>query len=936
LVQRYADDHTIIHQTKIFLPSKRACGALQKIFSEMGGVHVVPQLIPLGDVEDDAQGAMAEGYPDFFWQNIPDAISPMKRQLVLATLIQQWSKTNDSYIRNFEESINLASELMQLLDQFQSESIPYTKLIDLIPEEFASHWEVTLEFLKIIFNYWPKILADDNMLDPIERRNLWFKALISYWQDNPPDSPVIVAGSTGTFPQTANLMKFVTNLPLGLIVLPGLDLACDDSLWQNIENSPCHPQYSLAQLLRNNDWERAQFGHWCEDKIKPRVAFFACAFVPAEHIDQWQHLSEISLQDTRHISRIDCATLKEEAEVISLILKETLEHKGKTAALVTPSRDLAERVKHNLASWNIAIDDSGGTPLDKTPAACFLALLLDVFESDFSAISLLSFFKHPFHTDSAMVEHLESNYLRDIISFKGLAGLINKARQRDDLHFVAWLEGIQDKFSPLQSAIMQKNLEIFIKAHLATVQNFVGENALWQNQESQSLHQFFENFYDISQDAAALSFREYILLFRHFISQRTYRPAQNSDCRLFIWGTIETRMIHADRMILAGLNEDAWPPKIKEDAWLNSSMRYRLELPPLERRVGLSAHDFIGATMADEVFLTRAEKINGAAQKPSRFLLRCDALLAQQGQGNLWDNGQQWRDWATELFKPAESISLKAPAPNPPATMRPKRYSASDIELLMRNPYGFYAKKVLKLKPLDAIDRSITNADIGIKTHDVLEKFMLQFGSNWPDFPLRELVKIGRAVFKEYTYFVEFDSMIWPRFMRCAEWFIEQERKRNHTVQQSYIEQKAVWQHDDFVLEARADRIDQLNTGAVVIIDYKTGGVPTRKDMLLGFSPQLYVEAVLLREGAFGDELSTTLESLRYWRMTGTESGLEEIIFSKELWENITAAKAGIIKLITTFLDENTPYYAVPNPSKAPSFDSYQHLSRSQEWGEFK
>ncbi len=68
------------------------------------------------------------------------------------------------------------------------------------------------------------------------------------------------------------------------------------------------------------------------------------------------HDSDIA-EGLNGIQLIAAADPAEEALVIALALRETLEHDGRTAALVTPDRDLARRVAAELSRWEIAIHD---------------------------------------------------------------------------------------------------------------------------------------------------------------------------------------------------------------------------------------------------------------------------------------------------------------------------------------------------------------------------------------------------------------------------------------------------------------------------------------------------------------------------------------------------------------------------------------------------
>lgn len=117
----------------------------------------------------------------------------------------------------------LAQELASLIDMVNNEQLSFGKLEQLVPEDYAAHWQETLKFLKIITHYWPQILAERKLIDASERRNRLLTAQAEIWKRNKPRQRIVVAGTTAAFPAMKELVKTVLELPSGEVYLAGLD-----------------------------------------------------------------------------------------------------------------------------------------------------------------------------------------------------------------------------------------------------------------------------------------------------------------------------------------------------------------------------------------------------------------------------------------------------------------------------------------------------------------------------------------------------------------------------------------------------------------------------------------------------------------------------------------------------------------------------------------
>ena len=133
-------------------------------------------------------------------------------------------------------------------------------------------------------------------------------------------------------------------------------------------------------------------------------------------------------------------------------------------------------------------------------------------------------------------------------------------------------------------------------------------------------------------------------------------------------------------------------------------------------------------------------------------------------------------------------------------------------------------------------------------------------------------------------------------------------------------------------MTAVADRIDHLAEGGYTILDYKTGAPPTDKDIKNGFAPQLPLEAAIASAGGFEGLGPNDVTGLAFWRLSGgapagairdVKGNLEKI--SEE-------ARDGVLSLVSSFDNPETPYNSVPNNDNAPRFNDYAHLARIAEW----
>ncbi|MBL6934943.1 MAG: double-strand break repair protein AddB [Alphaproteobacteria bacterium] len=955
-----ADPARLSHLT-LLLPTRRACRALQESFLRQGGGRPVllPRMAPLGDLdEEDMAFAEAEDLTDGEFSGdslseLPPAISETRRRLLLTRLVRDFEERRDGSPRSVDQAALLAGELARLLNQTQRERLSFDALAALVPDTYADHWRITLDFLKIVTEHWPRILEEEGRIDPVARRNGVLERQAGLWRTTPPDAPVIAAGSTGSLPATADLLQVVADLPQGAVVLPGLDGDMDEESWQAL--APSHPQYGMARLLARLGVERDGVQEWpCGESgenggVAQRTEFIREVMRPAQTTPAWQNASPAP-EALCGIRRVDCPSPREEAGVIALLLREALETPGKRAALVTPDRDLARRVAAELERWHVRIDDSAGQPLAATPPGVFLRLSSEMMSGGVEPLPLLAVLKHPLAAGGgtvgefrAMTRRFEKTVLRGprpAAGFAGLAKACKAAQVEKDL--ADWFAGLEKMAKPFSRLMARPSapLKDLAAAHLGFAEALAADHTeagairLWRGEAGEAAAAFFAQLLEAAEDFPVMEPAAYAPLLRTLMGGAVVRPRYGRHPRLHIWGLLEARLQQADLVVLGGLNEGGWPQETAADSWMSRPMREAFGLPPAEVHMGLSAHDFAQAFAAPEVVMTRSTRVAGTPTVPSRWLLRIEALLPGDKQ---IAGAQEYLHWYGDLDAPQTVCPVATPEPRPPVAARPRKLSVTAIETWLRDPYAVYARRILELEPLPPLDADPGAAERGKFIHDALDAFVKRFPKELPANAEEELLTIGEKAFGKALERPGVRALWWPRFTRIAHWFLAMERQRRADGVFPLVTEAAgqitfSGPQGPFVLTARADRIDRLESGGIAVIDYKTGGVPSPKQVKTGLSPQLPLEAAIAAAGGFEGMNEETAEALVYFRLTGRTPPGEEKPIKANTTELVAATREGLEALIAAFDDENMPYLSRLRPMFLSHEGDYDHLARVREW----
>jgi ATP-dependent helicase/nuclease subunit B len=931
IMARFGSDPIDLASGRILLPNNRAVRAVTDAFvRKSGGGLLLPRLIPIGDPElDDRIGGALDPIDqgDF----VRPAIDPLERLLTLASIVGRNSASSSDALR-------LAADLARALDALLIEEIapPELRQAAVETDELARHWEQSLEKLALIYETWPAILADRGAIDLSERRNRLLRRMAERWKADPPPGFTIAAGVTTAAPAVAALLARVARMPGGMVVLPGLSLSnvMPDPEWvalgpdENGREEETHPQFHLKLLLDRMGIGRGEVQSWRQSgstaSPPSRAHAVASAMTAPDFSHKWETLRPVE----RRLSGIRIAELPDaaaEAQAIALALRERLETPGKTAALVTPDRQLAARVSALLARWEIEADDSAGTPLSQTPVGTLFLGIASAAAEELAPVPLLALAKHPLVGGEGehrldwleAVRELDLK-LRGPRPAPGMAGM--------DAHFGALREWrtVRDRLSSVDGLLSEAlSLGEFMERLAKAGQDLAGDNA-WRGPGGRMAAELFAQI-EACQAAAGMTVDAAgaVAVLRDLLEQRSVRPPYGGHPRIFIWGLLEARLQRADLVILGGLNEGVWPGLPAPDPWLPPKVRANLGMPGLEFRIGLAAHDFASALGAPEVLITRAKRDSRSPTVASRFLLRLEAIT-----------GGLPRDIRLErlvgaIDDPGPPQPTSRPAPTPPAEQRPERISVTAVDRLNADPFAFYAQQILSLRVKDPVDADFSARWKGEAVHKVLEKW-LQHDECDPD----RLRPRAEDLLRHEAVHPMLRALWAPRLLEAIDWIAALEAENRAKGRKPLAaEVSGETPIAGITVHGRVDRIDRLADASLAIIDYKTGAPPTQKAVNAGFALQLGLLGLIGRAGGF-EGVTGDPEAFVYWSLARHKGSFGKLMCpDKDMQpgEFLDHAYAHFKDAAGKWLTGGEPFTAKLNPAYAP-YGDYDQLMRLEEW----
>ena len=283
-----------------------------------------------------------------------------------------------------------------------------------------------------------------------------------------------------------------------------------------------------------------------------------------------------------------------------------------------------------------------------------------------------------------------------------------------------------------------------------------------------------------------------------------------------------------------------------------------------------------------------------------------------------------------ELEKTKQIKKPSRPEPIPPVKVRPKKLSVTEIKTLIRDPYSIYARHILKIEPLERLDKFSAYALRGIVYHSIFEKFMMTWndGANLKDH-INNLHKIASEVIKFSTSNKILQKFWMKGINDLSESFINKEIERHNEATPLAFERigKFKIKDKDFEISGKVDRVDLKDSGDAIIYDYKSGTLPSLKQQV-AYDKQLYLLCLMLQKGGFKG--LSKFES-KVASFVPLKPNVNEVYIPTHL-ESLGEFEIKLGELIDAYFMPNTGFKARRALFAKEDYSPYDQISRYGEW----
>ncbi|NRB11263.1 MAG: PD-(D/E)XK nuclease family protein, partial [Rickettsiaceae bacterium] len=598
-----------------------------------------------------------------------------------------------------------------------------------------------------------------------------------------------------------------------------------------------------------------------------------------------------------------------EAEFIAANCRHYIDNNPEAnIAIIINSSKAKEYYSNCLSKYLLQYNDLIGEDILKLGAVYLLTEVAKLICDEFHLQRFFSLLSDPL-VNSVLVDKLKNTIIKNnrfINSYAEIKELVAKEGNQEVINYFTELSnGLDIEFK-------DRSFNNILKQVIKTTEAIYPK--IWQENDCYKLSESLFEILKINWQWQIQDLAEFPEILRAILKGgRVYNPVE--DTRITLCKPADVALVNFDLVMMADLNEGSLPANASNNPWLNKHMQEELSIHSWCAKFGSGLYNFYLNLHNKEVVITRAKKqVNNKLSLISTFMLRLKHILGSKLKiENIAVNSSRH---LTEENENEKYITVDA---------FPEYVSATDVELLLRSPYNFYAKKILKLRPEVEIEEKPSLAEFGNFFHNVVDLYNKNYAEE-NGYGVECLLSIANDIL-ENSIFPEYIKKNWKiKLTAIASEFIEFDEGRRRLAMETYSEIKGKMMLNiagkDIVVTSIADRIEIDENREAVIIDYKTGAMPSKSEVASGLSPQLVIAALILLQGGFGIEI-TGIKSLLYVKINHNEPYIKTQAITLTA-EELAQHKQGLISLLEYYVNNKI----FPVKQAELEYDDYSHLAR--------
>ena len=887
---------------KIFLPNQRSSRKLRKELATAENYEgkFFAKIKSFADLN-------IEDFYDFLPNNLCQEIINEASQIKVLNridatfLICEEVKKNSIFgAQNFVQRYKIAKSLYQLFEDLEENQIDNVQINLIDDSNLAKHHQFTVEFFQSFYIQIKNHLIKNNLMFASSFHNFLCNKYIKILETQEISQNIVIAGSTGSILSSKNLIKAIKNYRKGNVILYGYQ--------KNLSAEEIDPQFYLNNLINFLDLGKENIHEiqYQEFVNAPNIRKNFCNLIFNDY-KNFENLKK-SCEDIKKnndiediVSNLEIACFDNEineAKTIAKIIEENAK-KDLEIGIICNNQNLSRVLKLYLNAYQVNYNDASSQSAIYLDVLSFLLLIFEIKNNEFNSHNFLSFVKHNFFiklNNKKLIEDFEIKILRNERSSLDIEGLMLKIKNTEFADFFHKIIENLPKNNSLNSLI--EAFEFFAN------QNF--NQILSSSVAGKEIFDFFtilkqQDFYFQSVEDLKVIFGEI-----------SYFEKSKNNSNIDILSPIEARLLNFDLIIISSLNENDFP-QLENHGWIGAKIKKDLGVNKSLKKIGQNGFDFCNYLSNKKVILTHSKYRLGQHNVESPFITKLKTLCriininlvqSQFYQQKINENF----DFNLQYLTPANG--------NPNSIYRPQNYYITEISHLISNPYFIYVKKVLKLEELKKIDYEPSYAEFGSFIHKALEEYV----KNSSPINFEE-------IFEKYFLSKQAKLIWYPKFLKIFENFYDDNQE--FIDDKNILEESIKIDFENIKISGKVDRILVDNEQTIKIIDYKTGQVPTKKDVLCGLEPQLTIYAWILSETLFKNH---KIAELHYWKLNRSDGSKIVKIFNneEEISEAILATKNGLKIIFDYFSNAQNSFFATKNEEQ----DYIKNLSRIKEWNQ--